>query len=330
MRWLRLFFLPVSVVVLLSAAYLVPLPYFVEAPGGTLGLGERVEVGTSGEKLQGDFELTTVNLRPGTAFGLVRAAAQDDLAALPTQAFIPEGQDQEAYFDRQRDVFDSTADVAAAVGLRAAGYDVGGQDLSGKGAAVVQITSGSPAEEVLRPGDVVTAVDGEPVQTAEQLTAAIGQETVSLTYRRNGQKTTRQITPERMSINGDSQVVIGAGVRTVIDLPVPVEVDSGQIGGPSAGLMIALTVYDKADDADLARDRDIAGTGRIARDGAVGPIGGIRFKVLAAARDGADVFLAPAEQVQAARAAVPERDELEVVGVASLQEALEALRKPAV
>lgn len=127
--------------------------------------------------------------------------------------------------------------------------------------------------------------------------------------------------------------ILGIEVRTVdpqIDLPVPVDVESGRIGGPSAGLMIAVTVYDKVDaEVDLAAGRTVAGTGSVDRDGTVGPIGGIRQKVIAADRRDVDVFLAPEMQFKQARSGLAPGSTMRVLSVGSFDDAVAALQDSA-
>ena len=144
---------------------------------------------------------------------------------------------------------------------------------------------------------------------------------------RDGRIEPVQVQPARSP--GAQQATLGVQVQTRdprIDLPFPVRVDAGQIGGPSAGLMIALTVYELADPADLTRGRVIAGTGTIDLRGGVGPVGGVPQKVEAAVDAGARLFLAPPVEVAEARAAAGDR--LRVVEVATLAQAVGAVQAP--
>ncbi len=123
--------------------------------------------------------------------------------------------------------------------------------------------------------------------------------------------------------------VLGVAISTVgfdIDLPFPVQVDAGRIGGPSAGLLMALTVYDLADVGDLTRGRIIAGTGTIDAQGNVGPVGGVEQKIEAAVDARAQIFLAPVGEAEQARAAAGDR--LQVIGVTTLDDAIGALKAP--
>ena len=114
------------------------------------------------------------------------------------------------------------------------------------------------------------------------------------------------------------------GFRSIDPFPFPVSIDSGDIGGPSAGLMWALGLYELMTPGDLTGGRTIAGTGTIDLRGHVGPIGGIRDKVVAAQHAGASIFLAPADDM--AELDGVDTGAMRVISVATFADALQALR----
>jgi PDZ domain-containing protein len=111
-------------------------------------------------------------------------------------------------------------------------------------------------------------------------------------------------------------------VNFEFDPDVEVDLDTGEIGGPSAGLMFALGLYDNLTPEDLTGGKQIAGTGTIQCGGSVGPIGGIEEKIAGAERAGAELFLAPAADADAAKKAA---HDLTVVSVASFDDAVDYL-----
>lgn len=326
-RAARVLFLPACLIILLAAVVAVPLPVFLERPGAPVNLADHVAVATAEPGgIAGDYLLPLVNLRRASVLRLAGGILDDDTRVV-TVARVTRGVADDAYFDQQRAVFAATADLAAAIGLDAAGLPVEFGEPAG--VAVAAVLPGAPADGVLEPGDILTAVDGEPVRTVRDLLLSIrvaDAATVRLDVMRGREQRRVLVRPGR--VPGLDQRGLGVRPRDMpvsVELPVPVEVDTGRLGGPSAGLMIALTVYDLVSPDDLAAGRRIAGTGSLESDGTVGEIGGIALKVLAAHRAGADVFLAPAGQAAQARAAVPVGKDLEVVGVASFAAALAAL-----
>jgi PDZ domain-containing protein len=118
--------------------------------------------------------------------------------------------------------------------------------------------------------------------------------------------------------------MIGVMISEDYDLPFEVKINLKNIGGPSAGLIFALSIIDKLTREDLVKGRNVAGTGTISPDGKVGPIGGIEEKLIGAAREGSTLFLAPSLNCPEIRH-IPQG--LQVVPVDTLTEALAALRE---
>lgn len=130
----------------------------------------------------------------------------------------------------------------------------------------------------------------------------------------------------RKSQDTATQAALGHLRRS--DRDVRVELNLADIGGPSAGLFLALGIIDKLDGDgagnDLTGGRTIAGTGTITPDGKVGPVGGVPLKTQAAGRDGATVFLVPKAECSAARAELPEG--MRLIPVETLSGAVDALK----
>jgi len=330
MRVLRLAFLPLSVAILGLAVMTVPLPLYVEEPGTPLSLADCVTVDSPrAGPIAGDYLLTTVDLLQATIVDAIRGVADDQIAVVERSAVIPAEVSTRDFFAQQEDLFASTADVAAAVGLRAAGLET---DIRGDGVLVLGTVAGTPADGLLVEGDVITAVEAARVRTEVDLRQVIEEqgvgEPLTVAFTRQEMRRRVEITPQRYQ----GRPVIGVQPQTLnlkVDLAVPVVVASGNIGGPSAGLMIAMTVYDKIDtDVDLAAGRRIAGTGTIDARGGVGQIGGIRQKVIAADQNGAQLFLAPSRQLDEARSVALD-GEMQVIGVENFDDAVDALRRTA-
>lgn len=320
-------FLLALAVAVVAAVLFLPLPLYVVAPGSALSVPDRIELAAPEDEITGDFLLTTVRVGQTRPLGALLAWIDDDRDVVERERVVPEGVDTEEYFRAQRRVFVESSRVAAAVGLRAAGEQV---TITGSGAEVVAVVPGAPADGKLKRGDVIVAVNGTELEVAADLVAAISQlgvgDVVRLEVEREGAQRTVEVTLRR--IDGFDRPALGIAIDTIdpeIGLPFEVEVDQGRIGGPSAGLMIALSVYDLAAADDITRGRAIAGTGTIDVRGQVGPVGGVQQKVAAAIDAGAEIFLSPPQEARAARRAAG--GDLEVIVVSTLQEAIERLNR---
>ena len=226
---------------------------------------------------------------------------------------------------------------AAVVALRHLGYKVAEND---QGAQVDQVGPGTPAAAAgIRCNDLVTAVNGRPVHTANDLVAAIHSakpgQTVSITASRpgpNGKATTVQLRAKLAGTPAESgqparpdQAFLGVVTETRASYayPFPVDIQVGQIGGPSAGLALTLGILDALSNGQLTAGHKVAATGTIDLQGNVGDVGGVAQKTVAVRRAGAQLFLVPPQELAAARS---EAKSMKVEAVSTLSQALADLK----
>jgi Lon-like protease len=325
--WWRTAFYAVSAALLGWAAMAVPLPYVEYLPGTPASIEPLLEFdGVETTPLEGETALLTVLLRQQPSLPALQAWLDDDRRLLDVHQIFPRGTDRTEFFQAERERFGRQFELAAAVGAQATGVDI---ELITE-VVVLAVLEGAPADGHLEAGDTILAVDGEPLVAAEELQARaregeVGEE-LDLTVRRAGERI-RLLVPLG-TIEASEFPALGIHVQTAVDrvqLPFDVRLADGtRIGGPSAGMMVAITTYDLLSDEDLLAGRTIVGTGTIDADGRIGPVGGVGEKMLAAAEYGADLVLVPALQLDEALARAPAG--LEVVGVETLEQALDAIR----
>lgn len=206
--------------------------------------------------------------------------------------------------------------------------------------AGTECTKFSPADELLDPGDVITKVAGEPVNTIEDLAPILRKvevgSVIDVEFKRAGETMSGQITTILAPGEDPPRTIIGFRPfdTTTVQFPegIEVEIDTDRIGGPSAGLAFTLTLIDQITAGDLLGRNDVAVTGTIDLEGNVGAIGGLAAKAAAVAQVGVKYFLVPAAQgedgadgLAQARQAVG--DDLEIIPVANLTEALAVLER---
>lgn len=320
-------FLAVGLLVLVF--WPVKLPYFAMAPGPTEEVADLVSFGegVAVYETSGDLYLLTVTLREVNPFEWFEARYLDErVDLLERQVIRPPGVTDEQVRRTNLQAMNESIDTAIFVALNRLGYDVG---FIGEGVEVLQIVEGSPAEGVLQLGDRFTVVAGQTVSTAEEAgelirTYDIG-DTIALEGTRAGEPIEVSITLiEHTQLEGKPMVgVVFDTVNLQMDIPIDVDVDSRNIGGPSAGMMYAITLMDLLTEEDLTRGHRIAGTGTIRFDETVGAIGGVRQKVFAARAIGAEIVFVPVDNYEAALTAAG--DGIVIVPVATLQEALDYL-----
>lgn len=326
---LRVGLFVLSLATVVTAVLLVPMPLVESAPGGSQDVGSLVSLDTETTELTGDFGLLTVRVDQPSIVETVRAWVDDDRSLRPRNSVIPAHVDQRRYIEAQQQEFRRAFRVAAAVGLRAAGLETSVRTA----AQVVSVLPEGPAAGRLRVGDVIRSFQGTEVSSADELVEVARDveegERLTIGVERDGEPL--EVVVVAGSVPGLAHPGMGITLQTLeedIELPFDVElVDQHGIGGPSAGMMVALAVYDLVAEEDLAAGRDVVGTGTVDGDGSVGQVGSIRGKTLTAVNTRADLLLVPAAQVAEATDAAGGR--IEVVGVETVEEAIEALRSEA-
>ncbi len=319
-----------ATMIAIAVAVLVPVPYVILEPGPTLNtLGKD----SSGQPLitisghptyptTGNLNMVTVSYQGGpganlNVFQALRAWLNPSEAVVPESELFPPGQTQQQTQQQDTAQMASSQQTATAAALTTLHIPYQTQ------VAVVQTVPGLPASKVLKPGDVIVAVDGKPVTGQARLSALITSHpagtVLRLTVLRSGQ---RLVLPVASTESGGTPV-IGVQVQEQYKFPFTVKISVGDIGGPSAGMMFALGIIDKLTPMNLTGGKFIAGTGEITPSGQVQPIGGIQQKMAAARSAGATVFLTPADNCSNTAGAVPAG--LRIVKVSTLSQAVSDL-----
>ncbi len=288
----------VLLVVLGVGSALIQVPYYALSPGSVWPTTDLVEVeGAESYDSDGEIGFTTVSLRHASALEAVIGWLDPSIRVVPEDEILG---DQTPRENRERNLafMADSKSQATAVALDVLGYEV----IESDGARVLAVDETVPAAEVLEPGDVVMAFDGEVIDTREALVEAVlarsPGETVILTVERFEAEPgeTEEVEAVLTSMDDDPEVaLLGVHIdtRATLDFPFDVTIDSGDVGGPSAGLAFTLAVLESLTPEELTGGQFVATTGTIDLDGHVGPVGGVAQKTVAARRAGVDVFIVP-------------------------------------
>jgi Lon-like protease len=320
----------VALVGLIMAGYLVlatvHIPYFTQSPGAAIPLEGRVSVdGAPSFPSDGELLFTTVRVGRDRATLLEALGAWLDPAAVLVDEDLLLGDrtpDENRVFNQE--LMTDSQELAKRVALEYLGLDV----IVSDGALITHVQQDSPADGVVEGGDVVVGVDDSPVADTDALVDAIqsrrpGDE-IDLRIRRLDSGEEDEISV--VLADRDGEAFMGVGISDsfeMTDLPFDIEVDTDQVGGPSAGLALTLAIIDVLTEGDLTGGLEVATTGTIGVDGSIGPIGGVEQKAHAVRRAGSDVFLVPRGSEDMAQEIVG--DDIAVFGVSDLDDALRAL-----
>lgn len=311
--------------VLLGAVIaLLPAPYVIYSPGpatNVLGsVGGRQLISITGHETYptaGALDMTTVEIfgGPGRRLSLLEVVqgwvSRVD-AVVPEAQVYPPGQTQQEVEKETAAEMSGSQEQATAAALRELGMTVP------ETIRVAEVQPGAPVASVIKVGDVITGINGDPATDSAELRDEISSlkpgTALTVQVKRDGKKLDLKTT----TTTSDGRTVLGVGLDPQFRFPVDVSFGTKDVGGPSAGMMFALGIYDMLTPGALTGGAKIAGTGTIDSRGEVGPIGGIRQKLVGARQAGARWFLAPADNCNEVVGHVP--DGLRVVKTSTLNQ----------
>jgi Lon-like protease len=325
-RWLFLSGAALLAAVVL-AAWALPSDDYLFVPNGAHPIAGKVEVeGAKQPDAAGGIYYVDVTVQRARLLERLLPFTRPDGASLvPAHAVTAPGETFRERVAEAREEMSRSERVAAAVALEAAGLGV---ETTPRGVLVEAVAGDVPAAGTLESGDVIVGAAGRKVVTAEGLRMAVGRldpgDGLRLRVRRDGEVLERTVRTVP-SPEDAKRAIIGIRISqdARIELPRDVEIDLGDVGGPSAGLPFALEIY-QALGNDVDRGYKIAATGEIQLDGSVLEVGGIKQKTFGVRDAGADVFLVPAGDN--AETAKRYAGGLRVIPVESFEQALRELR----
>jgi PDZ domain-containing protein len=331
---------------LVTAGLLVKLPYYTLSPGSSRATEPLISVdGAPTYDAPGNVDFLTVSLREATPVELL-AAWINPAVDVKSREDILGKQSPEENQKLNLQMMSDSKDAATYQALHRLGYDI---PTSGSGAVVASVQQGSPADGTLKIGDVITSVNGQTVALNSDLVKVVGSQppgtvltmavtTLDLPELQAAQAEGAEgVTSAEPGTTRTVEVTLGAraddpskgflGVSTFtrdlsFDFPVQVTIDSGRVGGPSAGLAFTLGLLDVMTPDSITGGLKIATTGTMSLDGTVGPVGGVHQKVVAAKREGVELMLVPSSELDEARHYA---DGLRIEPVDNLDQALQVL-----
>ncbi|WP_100399435.1 YlbL family protein [Bacillus sp. FJAT-44742] len=324
----------VILIIALLAVYQIPLPYYYSQPGEAVALADMIEV-TEGYGEEGQFYLTTIRQRRANLPLYMWAQMSDYRELLHEELFLRSGETDEEYFHRQTMLMTDSQEAAKIVAYREAGHEV---NIEYQGVRVTEVIDEMDAANHLEEGDLIQEINGQRINTLDDLHGNLDEkeagDEVELLVVRENEEIEVTVKMDTFPSEMDDTERAGLGIMyPVTEREVTFEpatnIEAGAIGGPSAGLMFSLEIYNQLTEGDITKGLNIAGSGSIDEDGNIGRIGGIKQKVVAAENSGIDVFFAPDDDLgeisnyeEAMEAAEDINAEMEVVAVETFDDAI--------
>ena len=278
-------------------------------------------------EFEGNLYQLTVRRDEANVFVYLWSLVNPSYDLYPKELILPDGVTPQELSEISIQNMRTSENVAIAVALKNIGYEI---ETKGEGVAVVGLLDDSPVKNKLKKGDLLNSINNVQIFSATEFistlrTYSIG-ETVSIGLIRVVDGVSEQLfiettLIEHVEYKGEPMVgFLATTVNERFDFPFAIDIKTGNVGGPSAGLMMALNVYNNLIPEDITNSMVVAGTGTIEIDGSVGPVGGIKQKIIAAKRAGAELILVPVANFEEAKPF--EDDKTAIVAVDSFDEAL--------
>ncbi|MGM9878691.1 MAG: S16 family serine protease [Bacilli bacterium] len=315
------FFLPI----IITISLLIPVPYYIKMGGGTINLDKEISI--EGEKKEtGSLEALYVRESKGVVLTYLLSYIVPSFEKEKIEDTVINEEDEDSYNYREKLYFTTSLDSATKVAFEKAGKEV---KISSSKFLVIYIDKSSKTN--LEVGDEILKIEGEKVDSYDKMTDLVSKnknkKQIKITVKRDNKEI--DTFNELIEIDGEKKlgVVISNEIKYTSDPEVNFEFN-GRQAGPSGGLMIALTIYNKLTDEDITKGKKIVGTGSIDNLGNVGEIGGIKHKLMAANSKKADIVFVPEANYKEAKKIKDEKKyNFELVSVSTFDDAIEYLNK---
>ncbi|MFJ5765291.1 SepM family pheromone-processing serine protease [Lysinibacillus sp. NPDC093210] len=286
--------------VVLCFLMLYRLDAYIMKPGSAYDVSKFVSVANNHTDEAGSMSLMTVAMQQATPFSYLWAKTQKYEKIMDIQQVRNPLEDDEEYNIRQLKLMSDSQFNAKYVAFQRAGLET---TIHFNGVFVLNVLDGGASDGFLKAGDEITKVDGTEITNQQMLvdllsTKQIGDK-VTIQLLRNQKEQKETITLKEIPQAEEKRAGLGItyAESKSIETNPSVTMHTEDIGGPSAGLMFTLEILNQLLEEDITKGYAVAGTGEMLIDGSVGRIGGIDYKIIAADRDGMEIFFAPDDEI---------------------------------
>lgn len=302
---------------------MIPLPYYITIGGGVINMDDKITVSGEVEK-KGSISSCYVSELKGNIGTFLLSYVIPSFERTKISDVVAEEEDVDDYEFRERMSFVSSYEIAKKVAFEAHGLKV---EEHLEGIYVVGIEDS--AKTTLEGQDKIVSIEGKKITNLEEIKAILSNkkandEVLIEVLRNNKKVNTKTILQEK-----DGSILMGIYLMSeysyITDKKVSFD-SSQKESGPSGGLIMSLSIYNKLSDTDITKGKMVVGTGTIDSLGNVGEIGGVKYKVRGAIRNKAQVFLVPKENYEEAKKELDKHDtKMKLIMVETFTDALAKL-----
>ena len=301
----------------------IRLPYVVYTPGNTISLNDRINIEDSND-MEGSFNAVSVLMRYGNLPNLLMSLVVSNWDLVPYEEIKSDDVSMKEMFERDKILMDNSVNNAAfaVFDLLNIPYEIDEE---------LYVVLQSRSDSNILVGDYLLEVEGKKVTDLDMFldiinTKKIGDEIEVLVLRDDKEVL---VNGELFDIGGEAK--LGISIATLYDYASDIVIDfesDKNESGPSAGLMMALTMYNMIEDKDITYGKKIVGTGTIDKDGVVGDIGGVKYKLLGAVKNDAELFICPSGNYEEAMEVKKDNDlDIDIIKATTLESVIKQLEE---
>lgn len=313
------------VLIIIFMLFTIELPYSIYTPGGAVNLNERVNVENK-ENVEGSFNMAYVSMVKGSIPFLLLSKVFPDWDIVKKEEITAEGESMEELMVRERLYLQESVDNAIINAYKKANKEINIKNIINN---VSYISEESKTD--LKVGDKIISVNGINITSLSQLKEIVEKldENVKVELKIKRKDKERDAYATTYKIEGITKIGISFVTTYDYETSPNVKIKSKSTeAGSSGGLMMSLTVYNQLTENDITKGKKIVGTGTIDIEGNVGEIGGIKYKLIGAVKNKADVFICPVENYKEAIKVAQEKDyDIKIISASTFDEALKKLEE---
>ncbi len=314
--------------IVLIAIYLlfaIELPYSIYSPGGAVNLNERIKMDDKNESA-GSFNMAYVSMVKGSIPFLLVSRIIPDWDIVKKENITIDGETMDNMMKRERLYLEESINAATINAYQKAGKEITITAIKNSVSYIV-----SDAKTDLEVGDTITSINGNKINSLEDLKTIVNDLKVGTKVNMEINRDDKAREAYATVYKSEDGPKIGVSLITTYEYDTTPDVEikskSSEMGS-SGGLMMSLTIYNALVENDITKGKKIVGTGTIDINGNVGEIGGVKYKLIGAVKNKADIFICPLENYEEAMAVKKERNfDIKIISAKTFDEALEKLEE---
>lgn len=313
----------ITSIIVIYSIFTIPLPFYIEKDGGLISTKDRIKIQNNVES-SGNIYMAYVSEIKGTIPNYIISLFNKNWNVISKKDIVSSNETEQEAEYRSKMMLNESITNAVISAYTLANKKI---DIIKEECFVTYIDSSSNTN--LKIKDKILKINGNDINTKDDITKNIKNlkenDIVNIEVENNNKIYTRTA-----KINND--LVIGIIVTTtkILKTTPNYEVNFKKSeSGSSGGLMLALEIYNNLIDDDITKNRKIAGTGTIDENGNVGSISGVKYKLMGAYNEKADVFLVPHGENynEAIKVANDNHLNIKIIEISSLSEAILKLKE---